>query len=108
MSDLVERLLSEKTVNLGDIVAVRALLEQCSETAGEAAAEILRLRERLAEAEKVMEPFAGVADTEDEVGRNDPEDDRVWVVQAYGCQLADLTVEDFRAARRWMEGRENG
>lgn len=54
---------------------------------------------RIAELEAALEPFAQVADVEDEVGRDDPGDDRVLVVQAYGCQLADLTVEDFRRAR---------
>lgn len=57
----------------------------------------------LAEARKALEPFAQIADVEDEVGR-EYEDDRVWVVQAYGCQIGDLTVEDFRAARRAYEG----
>lgn len=54
---------------------------------------------RIAELEAALKPFAQVADVEDEVGRDDPGDDRIWVVQAYGCQLADLTVEDFRRAR---------
>lgn len=103
MSDLVERLLSEKTVNLGDIVAVRALLEQCSETAGEAAAEILRLREQVAEAEKVMEPFASVSDLVECLS-----DDDTFELMFDGYLLDRFTLADFRAARRWMEGRENG
>lgn len=54
---------------------------------------------REAELVKALEPFADIADIEDEVGRDDPDDDRVWVSQAYGCQLAELTIEEFRAAR---------
>lgn len=54
------------------------------------------VREKLVEA---LEPFATAADTEDEVGREYPDDDRIWLVQAYGCQLADLTVSDLHRAR---------
>lgn len=63
-----------------------------------------RAEAALAEARKALEPFAGIADTEDAVGRDDPDDDRVWVVQAHGCQIGDLTIEDFRAARRALTG----
>jgi hypothetical protein len=52
---------------------------------------------------RALEPFAYIADVEDQVGRDDPEDDRIWVVQAHGCQLDELTIGDFRAARDALE-----
>lgn len=36
MTALIERLLKEERINLGDMVAVRALLERCAANAGEA------------------------------------------------------------------------
>jgi hypothetical protein len=73
-------------------------------TEWKAADALATIAKRLEEAEAAIRPFADVADTEDEVGRDDPDDDRVFIVQAYGCQLADMTSEHFRAARRWLEG----
>lgn len=55
--------------------------------------------ERMARLEEALKPFAYVADVEDEAGRDDPDDDRIWVVQAHGCQLAEFTIDDFRRAR---------
>lgn len=69
-------------------------------------ATILALLDRIESAERALEPFVVVADAEDEAGRDDPDDDRIWVVQAYGCQLADFTIEDFRAARAHFQ--QNG
>jgi hypothetical protein len=59
------------------------------------------LEKALAEA---LEPFAAIAELEDDAGRDDPEDDRIWVVQAFGCQLAELTIEDFRRAAALSNG----
>lgn len=53
---------------------------------------------RIAEMEEALQPFADIVDTIDEVGRADETDDRVNVVQAYGCLLAELTEDHFRAA----------
>jgi len=64
---------------------------------------IEQLERENAEMREALKLFAQVADVEDEVGRDDPDDDRIWIVQAYGCHLADLTVEDFRRARRLAE-----
>jgi hypothetical protein len=60
---------------------------------------IAALEARLAKAVEALEPFAGIADTLDEVGRTYEDDDRVNVVQAAGCQLAELTEDHFRRAR---------
>lgn len=50
-----------------------------------------------------LEPFAFIADTEDEIGRDDPDDDRIWVTQAHGCQIGELTISHFHDAREAME-----
>jgi len=50
-------------------------------------------------AREVLEPFADIATTDEEVGRCDPDDDRILVVQAHGCQLAELSAEALRRAR---------
>lgn len=48
---------------------------------------------------EALEPFALIADTIDEVGRDDSDDDRILVAQTHGCALAELTEDDFRRAR---------
>lgn len=58
-----------------------------------------RAERLLAEAKMALEPFADIADTEEEVGREDQEDERVLIVQAGGCQIGALDVSHFRAAR---------
>jgi hypothetical protein len=58
-----------------------------------------RLRALVEEAKRVLEPFSDAATTDEEVGRCDPEDDRILIVQAHGCQLAELSADHFRAAR---------
>jgi len=65
----------------------------------EAADEIARLRAENEALREALKPFAGVADTLDEVGRAYEDDDRVNIVQAYGCLLAEMTEGDFRRAR---------
>lgn len=87
---------------------VRKDLEQAEILVSDLRSVIIHLEAQLAEAGKALEPFADIADTEDEVGRDSPDDDRVWVVQAHGCRLGDLTVEHFRAARRVLTGGKNG
>jgi hypothetical protein len=62
-----------------------------------------RAEAQLTEANKALEPFAQIADAEDEIGREDPDDDRVWIEQANGYRIGGLSVEDFRAARRARE-----
>jgi hypothetical protein len=54
-------------------------------------------------AREALEPFSEVAETEEEVGRDDPDDDRILIVQTHGCQLAELTVEHFRRAKSVLE-----
>lgn len=70
--------------------------------------ELSRLREVERKLRAALEPFVDIAEIEDEVGREDPEDDRIWVVQAHGCQLAELSVEDFKAAARAFTERTRG
>lgn len=84
----------------------QCLLEAERALIGKQDKRILALEARLKEAERVIAPFAEVADIEDSVGRDDPDDDRIQIVQAYGCMLSEMTVEDFRAARTWMEGKK--
>ena len=45
LTALIERLLKEERVHLGDIIGVRALLERCAANAGDAAAALTTLRE---------------------------------------------------------------
>lgn len=74
-------------------------------------AELARLRAARDEALEVVKPLVDAADANDEAGHDDPDEDRIWIVQAYGCQIADLTIADLRAARRFYEkhrGGENG
>lgn len=69
----------------------------------EAADEITRLNALIEEAREVVEPFANVAETIEDIAQIDEDDDRIWIVQAYGCRLAELTEEHFHAASRWLE-----
>lgn len=55
--------------------------------------------ERVRALRAALEPFAEVADINEECGREHPDDDRIWIVQAYGCQLAELSDGDFCRAR---------
>ena len=61
---------------------------------------------RVRELEGALKPFEDIADTDEEVGRCDPEDGRVLIVQAHGCQLAELDIEDFRAVRTILTGEQ--
>lgn len=65
-------------------------------------------RARIAGLENVLEPFAGIAETIDDVARADEDDDRIWVVQAYGCRLAELTEDDFRKAAAFLQSNRQG
>lgn len=76
--------------------------------AHELASTLRALSVRNGELERALEPFAAIADTEDEVGRDDPDDDRIWVVQAHGCQIGDLTIEDLARARSALSKGGNG
>jgi hypothetical protein len=53
----------------------------------------------IAKLTEALEPFAAITDIEEEVGRDDPDDDRILIVQAHGCLLTELEIEDFRRAR---------
>jgi len=76
-------------------VDMQEVLRDCRSAAAMIAAqaeEIARLREAL-------EPFRDIADIDDDTGRDDASDDRILVVQAYGCQLDELTKADFVRVR---------
>lgn len=65
----------------------------------------MRAEARLSEATRLaveaLEPFAGAADTEDEFARED--DNRIWIVQAYGIQLSEIDADDLRRARATLD-----
>ncbi|WP_378596296.1 hypothetical protein [Nitratireductor kimnyeongensis] len=92
MADLIERLKRPGTWarHADDIIASSATEELIRDDAPfEAAAEIERLRAKLAEAEKVIEPFANVLTAPD----LDP-----------CASIGDvITVGHLRAAAEWME-----
>lgn len=60
-----------------------------------------------AEAMEALRLLADAADANDDAGQDDPDEDRIWIVQAYGCRIADITIDELRAARRLVE-KEDG
>lgn len=73
-------------------------------------AELDNLKRLVSNLVDALEPFASVAEIcDDEYGDvfDFTEDDRVNIVQAYGCLIEEASIEDFRAARRAINaGRE--
>jgi hypothetical protein len=80
-----------------------ALSDRQSSAPFRAADAIARLRAENEALREALGPFAGVADTLDEVGRAYEDDDRVNIVQAYGCLLAEMTEDEFRRARQALQ-----
>jgi len=69
----------------------------------DAADAIARLRAENEALREALEPFAAVADTVDETGRTYEDDDRINIVQAFGCLLAEVTEDEFRRARQALQ-----
>lgn len=109
MSDIVERLLraSPGCPCGGDPVAVRKTCPQYSRCTAnaDAADEIERLRARLAEAEKVIEPFAEIGKLIDKEPAGFLPHDEITLMFCPTDHYFDLSIthKQFHAALAWKE-----
>ncbi|MFA5377050.1 MAG: hypothetical protein WC455_14965 [Dehalococcoidia bacterium] len=76
----------------------------CATVASAVAARIAELEKRLADAERVIEPFNKMAG--ELFARNFVDADNVIVMQAADKSHIKVTFRDFRAARAYMKGRK--
>lgn len=90
------------------IVHLQKELQKALDDATTLSAENEKLRAKVADLEGALQPFAYALETHEEVGRPYADDDRINIVQAYGCLLAELDESHFYQARQALAGDDHG